>query len=1003
MRFLKVGLLAATMLLSTGLVSAQSTTGTISGHVNDSQGLALPGVTVSVASPSLQGTRSTVTSEIGDYVVTLLPSGTYTLTFELTGLEKQEKTVSLAPTRTLPVDVTLGPAAIAEQVTVVGTAANVLTQTAQVATNFRQSLISTLPTNRDINASLLMTPSVHPTGMGGAYSIAGAMSFETLFMVNGVSVSENLRGQPYDLYIEDAVQETTIATAGISAEYGRFGGGVVNVVTKSGGNAFSGSFRDTLLNDKWRTLTPFEDTSIAADPSHKDTRVSKTVPIYEYTLGGPVAKDRLWFFVAGRYQRQEAGRSLQGTNVPYTYESTQHRTEGKVTYSFLSSHRLQTALVDSFEEQLNQSAFPSLDLTSLYNAKRPMNLFTLEYNGVFSPSFVVEGRYSARNETLKGVGASSTDRINGTLLVDRSQRRYWSATFCGVCEPEERDGRDVFLKGSYFLSKKGVGSHTMSFGYDGYNDHRIANNHQSGSDYRITGTTAIIQGSNTTAQFIADGATVIQWNPIFLTSEGTNFRTHSLFYSDNWRVSNKLTANLGFRYDRSHARDSSGTLVTDESSWAPRLGVIVDPFGDQKWSVTGSVAKYVDAIANVIANAQSAGGNPDTYQFAYLGPDINRDPNGPLTPTADGIRQVLDWFAANGGATRPIIGTVNVTGVTQAIGGSLTAPSVWEYAGGVNRQFGSRAALRADVIYRKFHDFYSLRTDTSTGTVTDTRSVAPPAVVGRRYDLAVWENSDIPERNYSGLSLQGQYRFSGQVDVGGNYTLSHTWGNIDGETPSGVGGATVVQYPEYKQASWNYPTGDLAVDQRHRTRLWANYMPSRLSGLTLSAIQILESGVPYGALSFTGVDPRPYVTNPGYLTPPSGINTAYYFTDRDAFRTKGQKRTDVAASYRYTLSGSRGVQLFAQVQVLNLFDKFQLCACGASTVFSDGGSVNLSRIDQTVRTSVTNPTVYQTFNPFTTTPVRGTNWDYGPNFSKARDRFAYTTPRTLRITFGVRF
>src|SRR5207253_8197626 len=88
-----------------------------------------------------------------------------------------------------------------------------------------------------------------------AYSVSGAASFETLFMVNGVSVNENLRGQPIPLYIEDAVQETTIATAGISAQYGRFGGGVVNVITKSGGNSFSGSFRDTLNNDNWRSYT----------------------------------------------------------------------------------------------------------------------------------------------------------------------------------------------------------------------------------------------------------------------------------------------------------------------------------------------------------------------------------------------------------------------------------------------------------------------------------------------------------------------------------------------------------------------------------------------------------------------------------------------------------------------------------------------------------------------------------------------------------------------------
>src|SRR5262249_30647539 len=155
-----------------------------------------------------------------------LPSGTYAITFELAGFDKQERTVTLAPTQVLPLDATLGVASVSEVVNVSQTA-DVLTNTAQVATNFKQDLISTLPTTRDLNSALLLAPGVHPTGPSGAYSIAGSMSFETLYMVNGVSVTENLRGQPYNLYVEDAIQETNISTAGISAEYGRFGGGVV--------------------------------------------------------------------------------------------------------------------------------------------------------------------------------------------------------------------------------------------------------------------------------------------------------------------------------------------------------------------------------------------------------------------------------------------------------------------------------------------------------------------------------------------------------------------------------------------------------------------------------------------------------------------------------------------------------------------------------------------------------------------------------------------------------
>jgi hypothetical protein len=241
MRTRTTWLAVAATFLAAAIASAQTTTGTISGRVTDSQGLPLPGVTVSVSSPRLQGVRTAVTSENGDYIIAQVPSGAYAVSFELSGFEKVSKTTEVAPTQTVPVNATLGVAGLSEVITVSGQAANVLTQTTQVATNFKQDLIAALPTNRDINAVLLSAPAVHPTGPSGNYSIAGAMSYESLYMVNGVNVNENLRGQANDLYIEDAIQETTVATAGISAEYGRFGGGVINVITKSGGNAFSGS------------------------------------------------------------------------------------------------------------------------------------------------------------------------------------------------------------------------------------------------------------------------------------------------------------------------------------------------------------------------------------------------------------------------------------------------------------------------------------------------------------------------------------------------------------------------------------------------------------------------------------------------------------------------------------------------------------------------------------------------------------------------------------------
>jgi hypothetical protein len=977
--------IAIVALTAAASASAQSTTGTISGRVIDTQDRAMPGVTVSVESASLQGVRTAVTSDTGDYVMALLPPGAFSVTFELSGFETQKRTTTLAPTQVLPLDVVMGPAAVSETVEVVGRTVDVLTRTAQVATNFSQTTIAALPTTRDVNAALLLAPSVHATGPHGAYSIAGSMSFENLFMVNGVAVNENLRGQPHDLYIEDAIQETTIAAAGVSAEYGRFGGGVVNVITKSGGNAFNGSFRDTLHNDSWRALTPFP----------ADTKADKVLPTYEYTLGGPVIRDGLWFFTAGRAQKTEEARTLVTTNIPYTFTNALTRYEGKAIYSPNGNHRFEGAYTRSTEDQTNvaQNTATAMDMNSLYDPQRQMDLLTVGYNAILTPSFFVESRFSMRNETLKDVGGTFTDLVRGTLLLDgsRSLRRYWAPTFCGVCEPEERDNQNIFVKGSYFLSTSGLGSHHLVLGYDNFNDHRFVNNHQSGSDYRIYGTSAIIENGTITPVFQPGGTTVIQWNPLGGGAGSTaDFRTHSLFLSDGWRVSSRVTANLGLRYDKNDGVNSAGQVVTRDSAWSPRLGIVWDPVNDQRWSVTGSFARYVAGISSSIGNVGSPGGNPDTYPFVYNGAPINA--NGVVeTPTADAVQQVFDWFFASGGSSLPFNGgsygvPVVVTGVTPLIRGSLTSPSALEYAGGVSRQFGGRATLRADVIYRNYHDFYAQRTDMTTGQVTDR--------LGRSFDLTVIENSDDLRRRYAGLSLQGTYRLDTTLSVGGTYSLSRAWGNVDGESiNSGPSADASRQYPEYKQASWNYPEGDLAIDQRQRTRVWAIYNVPRVAGLTVSLLQTLESGVPYGAVANSGVNPRTFVTNPGYLTPPGAVT--YYLTPRDAFRTEGQRRTDFAANYVYTVPGLRGVQLFGQLQIVNLFNQSQLCGCGQA-VSQSGGAVRIDRIDQTV-------SILQPFNPFSTTPVEGTHWSKGPKFGKATSRLSYTVPRTARVSFGIRF
>jgi len=1007
---LRIALAVIGVLAFAAGANAQTTTGTISGRVLDTQGGALPGAIAAATSPNLQGTREAVTSENGDYILTGLPSGPYAITFSMSGFQTQTRNVVLAPTQVLPLEMRLGPAQITEQVTVVASAADALTKTSQIATNFSQELIANLPTSRDLNSILLMAPGVHPTGPAGAFSFGGSVTFENLFLLNGVSINENIRGQAFDTEIEDAIQETTVANGGVSAEFGRFSGGVVNIITKSGGNKFSGSFRESLNNDKWRTLAPFETARLATTP---EPRIDNVVPTYEYTIGGPIMRDRLWFFTSGRLRDEAQGRTLVATAVPYEFKEKQRRYEVKGTFSLNSRHRFQVNYNHHDRSQINNSFNQNLtmDLRSLGTRELPERLYAGTYSGMLTSKLFVEALVSKRTFRFIGSGAKSTDLIDGTLLIDNSRAggaRWWSDTFCGVCTPEGRDSDDIFAKGSYFLSTPRFGSHNLVFGYDTFNDIRTANNHQSGSDYRILSAGAILTGGGAGENdifpiFLGDGTTTIQWNPILQESQGSSFRTHSGFLNDSWRVGNRLTANVGVRFDKNHGADQSGNVVAKDSAWSPRLGLIWDPTGGGRWSVTGSVAKYVAAISNPVADSSAAGGNPQTRQFIYRGASINGPGTTTPVPTAQAIRSVFDWFFANGGPALPLNGAPTIPGVTPQIAGGLTSPSAWEYAGGVSRQFAARASVRVDLMVRHYVDFYMRQADTTTGRVQDP--------TGRSFDLSLITNAPdgLLSRDYAGGTFTGTYRFGRTLDVGANYTLSRAKGNFDAENVASGPVPFDYRYPEYKQASWNFPDGDLSVDQRHRARLWANYTPGFAPGLTLSILQAIESGVPYGAVNTNGVDPRPYVTNPNnvYLTPPASTTTTYFFGPRDEFHTEGQRRTDLALNYVHRIHGASRVQLFGQVQVLNVFNQFQLCACG-STVFGTGsaanaGGVNLQRIDTTVLTPGTTASRFAAFNPFTTTPVRGVNWDYGPNFGTAVSRFAYTTPRTIRMSFGVKF
>ena len=986
--------------LLTSSAAAQVPTGTVSGRVRDQDKAVTPGVVVTATSPALQGNRSDVTTQSGDYLLPLLPPGRYTLTFQLSGFQTVTRTIDVGATQVVPLDVSLALGKVEEIVQVEASASPFL-KTAQISTDISQDLMSTLPSTRTLTAAALMAPNVRATGPGGtsggdgALVIAGAMGYDSLFLLNGVAITENVRGQPLSPFIEDAIESTTVSTGGISAEYGRFGGGVVNALTKSGGNRFSGSYRLSFANDDWRATTPFH-----------ETKLDDAIPTHEYTIGGPVYRDKLWFFTAGRLRKTQEARQTVVTVQDYTRTDDEKRYEFKLTYSPLNGQTVRGSFTKIDQKVTNNNFQNIMDLQSLFDQSQPQDLLSLNYNGVFGTSLTVEGQYSRRNLAIVYGGVGAMDPINGTLLIDRSRgngtnTRYWAPTFC-VCTVDERDNDEALVKGSYFLSTSRYGAHNIVFGYDHNNDRRMTDNHQSGSDFRILGSSTIVRDGIVYPQFL--GNTLIQWDPITLASDGADLRTDSLFVDDTWRVASNLSLSLGLRWDHNDATDGTGKRISNASRFSPRLGVTWDPWSDGRWAINGSVARYVSSLNTVVD--VSPAGRESTYQYSYQGPTINANVNGPLVGSAAAIEQALAWFNANGGTSRnPTSATV--PGLNQLVGDSLQSPYAYEYAAGVSRSLWNRGTVRVDYQFRDYNDFFIQRTDLTTGRVTNP--------IGTVFDISLIENSNDLDRKYQSGTAQGTFLVGGGVTVGGSYTLSRTWGNFDGENAaSGATTSLLFSYAEYREARWNAPDGDLGTDQRHRARIWSTYrvpLPEKAGGVEVGVLYTLASGVPLSASGGAGagngvglIDPRPFVTNPGYARPLGNASTVeYFFFERDRFRTETQYRTDLSLNYSYDLPG--GAEVFFHGEVLNVFNVYQLCGCGG-TVFNNGGGVDVRTIDTAVQTASTSGTglpALQAFNPFTGTPVEGVNWRFSPTFGQALSRFAYTTPRTFRFSIGLRF
>jgi hypothetical protein len=1002
------------LVVTTGAFAQGTLTSSLTGVVT-TDGNPIPGVTVTVTSPNLQGTRTTTTGEGGGYSFAALPPGTYSVKFELEGMQTVNQTVTLAVATVGRADADLKMSTVAEAITVTASAPSVL-ETPSVAANYEYNTVDELPINRNPLAIAALAPGVLGDTTAGNNSlntfsanqlvISGSPGYDNLIMVNGVTITENIRSQAGPLFIEDAVQETTVITGAISAEFGRFTGGVVNSITKSGGNEFSGSFRDSIDNPDWTRKTDFPG---QADPADN---INET---YEATLGGYILRDRLWFFGAGRYRdRVESFSTILPTGniggvpaaqgsatLPYDRSDEETRYEVKFTGAVTPKHSVVASYLKKDRSLVNNRFTTNIyDLASLSPQDTPEDLLSAHYNGVITNSLLVEAQYSRRQLAFENSGSRFTDLIQGTLMINvgvTPNARFNSPTFC-ACNTDERNNESFLLKGSYFLSTRSFGNHNFVIGAEDFHESRAAENHQSGSDFRILVPAVRIINGEIFPTIDSSSLSRIRWTPIFAGANETDLQTQSVFINDKWDLNNHWSFNLGVRYDKNHSEDGIGNVSSDDQAISPRLTAIFDPIGNSKHRFTASYNQYVSRIVEGISSNADISGQPATIDMQYRGPVINPTNAPPTLNSAQALAAMFEWFQANGGtgAVRDLLhpnGALSVPGFDYVFDSTLKSPNVDEFTLGYGVQLGRNAYAKFDAIYRDWNDFYARRIDTSTGRRTDQ--------FGLPHDTAVIYNDNDIQREYRGLQMQGNWR-PNRLNLGVSYTYSELEGNDEGENAGSgpiLNNPLASYYPELAGYENRLPIGRIDFfDLRHKGKVWASYDFDfgALGRVVPSVLHSYHSGIPYSAI---GTITMPAPGAPAGLPYARSLLGAqnYYFSDRGAFETDNIHQTDLSLNYGLRLWQ---VEFFAQADMLNVFD--------------NDGVEDWNFVNRTVRTQssalclqgANGPTPGArclSFNPFTETPVEGIHYQKDVAFGQPNNFQAFQLPRTYRFSLGVRF
>ena len=885
-------------LVATVPASAQETTGALQGNVADEVGTPIAGAAVEASGPP--GKVVATSDSAGRYRFPRLAPGTYTVAASFEGLPRVEaEAVRVILGEAVTIDFTLHRGTFEDEIQVYSETVVIDFTKNQTSTSIRQREIDYLPRGRDFTEVVTFAAGAIFDSQGGGIMIDGATGLENRFVIDGINTTDPEIGESSVPMRAEFMEEVQVKSAGYTAEYGGAIGGVINAVTRSGSNEFHGGVFVDIENNSWNgsarpqlenspcTRCELDDGTTESVTWDKDDEIRYDPGFF---LGGPILRDRLWFFTSYQPGLRTTNRTIDWVSYPPDTYRQDYRIDfatANLTSNIGSRLLLKAGLnlapytLDGFlPDRDGREDVPGQEEWAPLGTEGERETYYLTADWIATNNFVLSARGGFYHTNMVDTGIPFYDVIHNysTRSIPGYLERYPEIPADAQHDPgwysnnlvTGVDAKNIYERMTANIDARRLftapGDHSLKFGYQaeetyhnmkqGYNADRIL--YYWDRTY-ITSEAESVKGAYGYFRLL---------NQSFLGE--ISVRNDAIFVQDAWTVLPNLTLNIGLRSEHEQLPNygATGPDPAIEFGWgeklAPRLGFAWDIVGNAKWKLYGSWGRYYDVTKYLMPIFYFGGGKWVDFFYTFDTPDPFLNDVSTCRTGSNTIFERPECPAGTLIEARDRFPNVADPAVWEMLGYPFIDPDLkpmesWEAQLGLDHQLTATIQLGARFVHKEL-----VRTTEDVG-ILEFPGAGRFYAIGNPGEGTTSAGNGYPYptpvRQYDALELTFDKRFSDNWSLRAYYTLSRLWGNFSGLVSSdeqeGYGDpldpsasvrrspnvSTMFDWPNIMYDANAEPVhGRLATDRTHQLR--AQLLYSFNFGLSVGVTQYVGSGTP---------------------------------------------------------------------------------------------------------------------------------------------------------------